>query len=129
MDIVKARSSVAAARLCLAHGHADSAGSRAYYGMFQAAQVAVERAGFGRGEWTHAGLQATFANELTRRRKLLPGSLAGRLQRALRLRITADYTSAEVSRSQATRVLAWADEFLARIEEITRHGQATPPRD
>jgi magnesium chelatase family protein len=47
----------------------NSSTSRAYSAMFQAAQVALEAAGFTRPEWSHAGLHATFAYELTRRQQ------------------------------------------------------------
>ena len=69
MDIGKAEESLTAAELCYAQGCYNAAANRAYYAMFQAAQVALETAGFLRPEWSHAGLHATFANELTRRRK------------------------------------------------------------
>lgn len=122
MLLSKAKSSVAAGKLCLEHGHADSAVSRAYYAMFQGAQVALAHAGFHRAEWTHAGLQATFTNELTRRRKILPPSLASNLNRALRLRLTADYSNIGLSLNQAAQVLSWAEEFLRHVEEVMRHG-------
>jgi uncharacterized protein (UPF0332 family) len=90
--------------------------------MFQAAQVALGHVGIRRAEWTHGGLQAAFANELTRRRKALPGHLAESLNRALRLRHVADYREVEVSRHQAGLSLAWAEEFLRRVEEVLQHG-------
>ncbi|MBM4264024.1 MAG: HEPN domain-containing protein [Deltaproteobacteria bacterium] len=70
MDTNKATESLEAAGLCYDKGLYNSAVSRAYCAMYQAAQYALERAGFKRVEWTHSGLQATFANELTRRQKL-----------------------------------------------------------
>jgi uncharacterized protein (UPF0332 family) len=70
MDIEKADESLKAAERCFHDGLYNSSVSRAYYSMYQAAQTALEVAGLLRTEWTHAGLQATFANELTRRRKL-----------------------------------------------------------
>ena len=122
MDLAKARSSVAAARLCLEHGHADSAVSRAYYAMFQGAQAALGQIGFDRTRWSHAGLQATFANELTRRRKRLPKILRTYLNEALDLRITADYGLTGLSVRQAARVVGWAEEFLARVGGMTQDG-------
>jgi uncharacterized protein (UPF0332 family) len=70
MDIAKADESLKATERCFHEGLYNSSVSRAYYSMYQAAQTALEAAGLLRTEWTHAGLQATFANELTRRRKL-----------------------------------------------------------
>ncbi len=46
------------------------AASRAYYAMFQAAQVALEAAGAGRVQWSHAALQAAFTTGLIRRSKV-----------------------------------------------------------
>lgn len=111
-----------AARLCLEQGHPDSAASRAYYGMYQAAQAALGSAGLHRAGWSHGGLQATFASELTRRRKLLPAHLATYLNEALGLRTAADYSGVMVRVRLATQVVAWAEEFLARVEEMVRHG-------
>lgn len=90
--------------------------------MFQAAQVVLAQAGFHRAEWTHAGLQSTFANELTRRSKLLPPALAIYLNGGLRLRLTADYSDIELSLNQAARVLTWAEEFLRRVQEVIGDG-------
>jgi len=42
MDIARAQESLQAAELCLQTGLVNSAVSRAYYAMFQAAQVALE---------------------------------------------------------------------------------------
>ena len=69
MEMAKAEESLNAAELCYAQGFYNASANRAYYAMFQAAQVALETAGLIRPEWSHAGLHATFANELTRRRK------------------------------------------------------------
>ena len=76
MEMAKAEESLNAAELCYAQGFYNSSTNRAYYAMFQAAQVALETAGFMRPEWSHAGLHATFANELTRRRKQFAPVLA-----------------------------------------------------
>ena len=61
MEITKAEESLKAADLCYSQGLYNSSASRGYYAMFQAAQVALEAAGFTRPEWSHAGLHATFA--------------------------------------------------------------------
>ena len=82
------RESLAAARLCYAQGFYNAAVNRAYYAMFQAAQVALETAGFLDPKWSHAGLHATFANELTRRRKRLPWPGISPLSRSCAIRQT-----------------------------------------
>ena len=48
MEFDRAQESLQAAQLCLQTGLVNSAVSRAYYAMFQAAQVALEQAGFRR---------------------------------------------------------------------------------
>lgn len=70
MDIERAQESLKAAQLCLQKGLANSAASRAYYAMFQAAQVAMSVVGSPQSEWSHHGLQADFVTELIRRRKM-----------------------------------------------------------
>jgi uncharacterized protein (UPF0332 family) len=97
MEIAKAEESLKAAELCYAQGLYNSSANRAYYAMFQAAQVALETAGFLRPEWSHAGLHATFANELTRRRKHFSPVLARDLSIVQELRHTADYRNHDLS--------------------------------
>jgi uncharacterized protein (UPF0332 family) len=41
-------------------GLVNSAASRAYYAMFQAAQVALETKGLVRSEWSHKALHSYF---------------------------------------------------------------------
>ena len=53
MEMAKATESLRAAELCYAQGFYNSSANRAYYAMFQAAQVALETAGFMRPEWSH----------------------------------------------------------------------------
>lgn len=56
-----------AAELYVREGFVNSAASRVYFAMLQAAQVALEVAGaFQRSEWSHYGLQAA-AGKFTRR--------------------------------------------------------------
>jgi uncharacterized protein (UPF0332 family) len=117
MDIAKATESLQAAKRCYAEGLYNSSVSRAYYSMYQAAQVALEAVGFLRAEWSHAGLQASFANELTRRRKLYSAFLARDLNVVQDLRHTADYRDNYVSGRQAARALAKASEFVGQIKK------------
>jgi uncharacterized protein (UPF0332 family) len=115
MEITKANESLKAAEHCYTEGLYNSSVSRAYYSMYQAAQVALEAAGLQRAEWTHGGLHATFANELTRRRKFYSSFLARDLNVVQELRHTADYRDSDVSKRQATRALAKAREFVSLI--------------
>ena len=122
MEMAKAEESLNAAELCYAQGFYNSATNRAYYAMFQAAQVALETAGFMRPEWSHAGLHATFANELTRRRKQFAPVLARDLPIVQELRHTADYRNHHLSARQTTRALSKAREFVQAIKRSVSHG-------
>jgi uncharacterized protein (UPF0332 family) len=122
MEIAKANESLKAAERCFEEGLCNSSVSRAYYAMYQAAQVALERAGLKRAEWTHGALQATFANELTRRRKLYSSFLARDLNVVQDLRHTADYRDNDVSKRQAARALAKAREFVSQIKKGISNG-------
>lgn len=114
--------SLNAAEACYKAGLYNSSVSRAYYSMYQAGQAALEAAGFVRAEWTHGGLQATFANELTRRRKLYSPFFARDLNVVQDLRHTADYRDSDVSKRQAIRALAKAREFVTRIKKEISNG-------
>jgi hypothetical protein len=70
MDEIEGSSRVA--ELCYAQGFYNSSASLACYGTFRVTQVAWMAGGFMRPEQRHAALHATFANELTRRRKQYP---------------------------------------------------------
>jgi len=122
MEIAKANESLSAAERCFTEGMYNSSVSRAYYSMYQAAQAALEAAGLKRAEWTHGGLQATFANELTRRRKLYSSFLARDLNVVQELRHTADYRDNDVSKRQAARGLMKAREFVGQIKRGISHG-------
>jgi uncharacterized protein (UPF0332 family) len=98
MEMAKAIEALKAAEHCYTEGLYNSSVSRAYYSMYQAAQVALEGAGLLRAEWTHGGPQATFANELTRRRKLYSPFLVRDLNVVQDLRHTADYRDGDVSK-------------------------------
>lgn len=121
MDFAKAEESLKAAQLCLLERLYNSAVNRAYYAMFQSAQVALEHEGIRRIEWSHGALQATFVSELIRRRKLYPASLANGLIRMLELRLIADYHDRLISAIEATRAVRSAEPFVTRVQERMRH--------
>ncbi|MBI4772404.1 MAG: HEPN domain-containing protein [Chloroflexi bacterium] len=118
MQIEKARESLQAAEMCFGERLYNSTANRAYYAMYQAAVVALERTGYRpRGEtWSHEGVQSTFATELTRRSKRYPAALAQHLSDGLFLRNRADYTEISLSQVQARRILRWAQEFIEALE-------------
>jgi uncharacterized protein (UPF0332 family) len=103
MAFERAREALEAAQVCMERHPPLSATSRAYDAMFWAAQIALPQIGITRSEWSHAALQASFVNELIRRRKRYPALLGQHLNRALQLRLGADYRRKGVSQNQARR--------------------------
>ncbi len=121
MELERAKESLRAAELCLQEGLVNSAASRAYYAMFQAAQVALEAVGFVQAEWSHKGLHSSFNQELIHRRKLYPRVLRDHLTSALTVRQAADYGEAGVSTKIAQRQVRRAAAFVKTVEEVISH--------
>jgi len=117
----RAQESLQAAQLCLREGLINSAASRAYYAIFQAAQVAMAIAGSPQDEWSHQGLQASFARELTHQRKVYPTAFREYLSYGFGVRRAADYGISGVSRKIAQRLVNRAASFIAAVEEKKRH--------
>jgi uncharacterized protein (UPF0332 family) len=117
MALARAREALNAAQVCLERALYYSATSRAYYAMFWAAQFALAQAGMGRSEWSHPALQASFVNELIRRRKLYSALLGQHFNRALQLRLDADYRPKGISQRQAAQAVRWAQEFVTALTE------------
>ena len=128
MDLERAQESLQAAELCLQQGLVNSAASRAYYALFQAAHIAMKVAGFAQGEWSHPGLQAAFARELIRRRKIYPAVFRDYLSAGLRTRHVADYGLAGVSQKTALRLVRRAASFVAAVEEKMSDGAESETR-
>ena len=103
-------------------GLVNSAASRAYYAMFQAAQVALEHVGVTRASWSHPGLQAAFTTELINRRKLYPATFRDYLSSGLSVRHAADYGRSGVSRKIAQRLVRRATLFVGTVERTLTHG-------
>ena len=121
MLIEKAHESLRAAELCFGEKLYNSTANRAYYAMFQAAVVALETIGFrpkGK-EWSHEGVQATFAMELTHRRKLYSSSLVVDLLDILSIRNQADYKERNVSKEDARDALNAARHFVEAVVTVT----------
>jgi uncharacterized protein (UPF0332 family) len=123
--IERAHESLRAAQLCLEAEFVNSAVRRAYYAMFQAAQVALEAAGARRAQWSHPTLQAFFTTELIHRRKVYPAAIRDHLSAGLRVRQVADYGATGVSRIVAHRMVRRAATFVSIVQEGTRHGPTT----
>lgn len=125
MTLDRAKESLEAAELCLAHGLVNSAVSRAYYAMFQATQVALVRVGVDRPTWSHPGLQAAFSTELIHRRKKYPVVFRDYLSSGLAIRHAADYGGAGVSGKVAQRMVRRAAAFLTAVQESVEHGKTS----
>ena len=115
MSLDRAKEALEAAQICLERSLYHSATSRAYYAMFWAAQAALADVGLSRSEWSHPAPQASFVNELIRRRKIYPALFGQHFNRGLQLRLDADYRPKGVSKRQATQSVLWAQELLAAI--------------
>jgi len=116
MEPERVQASLQAAELCLTEGLWDSAVSRAYYALFQAAICALESRGLRRREWTHKGVHSDFVQHFVRRRKLVPASFAGALPSVMQLRHIADYQQPGVSRRQAERAVRRAREVVTLLQ-------------
>ena len=126
MALERAQEALEAAQVCLQWQLYHSATSRAYYAMFWAAQVALAHVGVRRTEWSHPALQASFIQELIRTRKRYAAQLGQYINRALQLRLDADYRLKGVSQRQATQAVRWAQEFIIAVTEETTHGPDSP---
>ncbi len=118
MQIERAQESLWAAKLCLDAGLFNSASSRAFYAMFQSAQVALARVGVSRSTWSHPALQAALTTELIHRRKLLSAQLRDYLSSGLAVRHAADYGRTGIGLRVAQRIVRRAAEFVTAVEEL-----------
>src|SRR5581483_12220233 len=90
----KARESLDGAESEFGNRRYNNCANRCYYACFQAAIAALEDAGMRptarSRQWGHDVVQAQFAGQLIDRRKLYPPGLRATLERAYKLRVTAD---------------------------------------
>lgn len=95
----------------------NNCANRAYYACFQAAIVALQRAGIRSrgGQWGHDFVPSQFEGVLINRRHLYPVELRGMLGRLYMLRQTADYDETIVSRTEAERGLRRARAFVMAV--------------
>jgi uncharacterized protein (UPF0332 family) len=117
--LAKATESLATAQSEVANQRYNSCANRCYYACFQAAVAALLRAGVRSprpdGRWSHAFVQAQFAG-LIARRKQYPAPLRDALVRLLALRESADYTTDQISQTQALRAVRRAQEFVTAVQ-------------
>ena len=114
----KARESLAGAEIEFANGWYNNCANRCYYACFQAAVVALQRAGIRpRGdEWSHEFVPSQFDGLLINRRHLYPPQLRGTLGQTYLLRVKADYRQALVTQTEASRTLRRARTFVQTIQ-------------
>lgn len=127
MKLEKAQESLNAADLCFQEMLYNSTANRAYYAMFQAAIVALTQIGIQpKGEqWSHEGMQATFAIELTRKRKIFRSDMVRDLLDVLAIRNQADYNEQDVSKKDAIDALNAARKFVGTISNWIHHAKST----
>jgi uncharacterized protein (UPF0332 family) len=117
----KARESLAGAESEYANGRYNNCANRCYYSTFQAAVAALEASGIAAGDhggatWSHAGVQAEFATQLVRRRKLYSSDAHAALVRNQVLRNTADYEPHWVTEIQAERAVRRTRAFVDAVQ-------------
>src|SRR5688572_11637371 len=109
--LAKAEESLAGAESEFANGRFNNGANRCYYACFQAAVSALMRAGVrprcAATEWGHAFVQAAFAGQLIKRRKLYPADARSALSDTYALRQAADYKADQVTQREASRALRW----------------------
>ncbi len=118
--LVKARNSLEMARLCFEAGGYDSALSRAYYAMYQAALAAliyfdipISEEGHTRGmRWEHDTVPIALMEYLGYSEELIDN-----LQDAYEWRVTADYLEDMTPPARAQLVIEYAQEMIQIVEE------------
>jgi uncharacterized protein (UPF0332 family) len=125
MELKRALESLKAAELCLREGLVNSAASRAYYAMFQAAQCALETQGIMRSEWSHKSLHSIFNQQLIHQRMVYPRVFRDYLTSALAVRQAADYGEGGISGKIAHRHVRRAAGFVQATEEVIASGKSS----
>ncbi len=116
----KADQDMRAAELCFEQTLYDVCVSRCYYAMFHIAIAALIQHGIPpcKGAWGHDYVQAQVAEQLIKRRKVLPLALARELSDAMDERHDADYGTTFTSGKVAERRLRKARSFVNAIKEV-----------
>ncbi len=118
----KADLGVRAAELCFGQALYDVCVSRCYYAMFHIAIAALSQHDLQPryNRWGHDYLQAQVAEQLIKRRKVLPAALSHELRDAMDERHDADYSTAFTSGKIAERRLRKAHIFVNAIKEVLK---------
>ncbi len=114
----KSEHSIAAAKHLLVDGYSEFAASRAYYGMFYAAQALLSE--LGRRFRKHGGVHAAFG-EAFAKTGILDAKYHRWLLDAFDKRIKSDYDVEDVlASSDAESLIAQAEEFLIVVNSHLR---------
>jgi uncharacterized protein (UPF0332 family) len=116
----KAETSLKSAKMPLDAGDTDSACSRSYYAMYDAARACLAWASIEpvRGEFkTHHGLITAFSLHLVKP-GIFPADIGKALQNVQTLRLAADYEAAPVPAEKAEQALAAAANFVATASAL-----------
>ena len=111
--IAKAIQAITSAKVLLKTGDADGASNRAYYAMFDAARAALIAAGVEIGK-THRGVLNAFSARFIKDGPL-PKNIGRFLKRAETFRYVADYEGSPVSLSDASELVAQAEQIVAAV--------------
>ncbi len=111
--IAKAIQATTSAKVLLKTGDADGASNRAYYAMFDAARAAFIAAGVEIGK-THRGVLNAFSARFIKDGSL-PKNIGRFLKRAETFRYVADYEGSLVRLSDASELVAQAEQIVAAV--------------
>lgn len=111
----RAQEALEDARRILEWGGANSAVSRGYYAMFNAAQAALLSKGITRSR--HKGLHAAFGYHFVRTGQF-PAQLHRALEAAYDKRLIADYSPQSVPLEEAEALIKDAEAFLRAIDKL-----------
>jgi uncharacterized protein (UPF0332 family) len=121
--LFKAQENLAVAEWSYANGHFNACANRAYYAAFQAAVAVLAHFGLLRSSERieHRAIQGSFATGLIHQRKIFPNYLKSYLPALQEVRDDADYDAQLLSKSEATKQLRKAKEFInLLVEEIQK---------
>ena len=113
----KARENLKVAEICFDKGFYNVCASRCYYAVFQSALVALTDRGLDVSRKSHKWVQATFSEELIKKRKIYPKRFKSHLMTMQMVRNQADYTVEPVSYKTASRKISKAKDFVKATGE------------
>lgn len=115
--MAKADRACRSSRVLLDVGDIDGACNRAYYAMFDAARAALLASGAPAGPdigKTHSGLISAFSNHLIKNGRVSK-DMGRLLNRAIEIRLVADYRGDSVELGDAQELVEQAETFVAAM--------------